>query len=401
MSGQMTARTIGTCSVLTALAATLAAQTPAPSPSPSPSPVAPAAETRLQVYGFLRTDAIYDDSRPDAAQTPLFIQSEREGAEDQANFTLHPRLSRLGVNFAGPSVERLGGAALGGRVEFDWQNGGRESRATPRFRHVFATLTWAGATLLLGSTSDVISPLVPAVNGDTVMWNAGNIGDRRPQVRLTVQPKAEKLQWSLSGALGLTGAVDQQDLDNDTVRDGEAAALPNIQGRFGLSHPLGKRRLAVGVWGHFARMKVASAVAGRTRWDGSGFGVDVELPLASRFTIRGEAWTGSTLSDFRGGIGQAVNRATGEEIGSRGGWVELGVDLTGAYTVWLGYAVDAPEEDDLFAGARSRNGAWSIVNRVALRPLVLGVDYLRWTTEYVGAPHGTDNRVNAYLIYSF
>lgn len=389
--------------LLSGLAATVTAQAP-PSPPSPPSP--PAAreiqigDTRVQLYGFMRMDAIYDDSRPDAAQTPSFILAEPEGSGDRANFTLHPRLSRLGLNFAGPSLGSST-AKLGGKLELDWQNGGRESRAIPRFRHVYMTVAWPRATLLLGSTWDLISPLFPSANGDTLMWNAGNIGDRRPQLRLTVQPKSDRLQWSAAVAAGLTGAVDQQDLDNDTFRDGEAAAVPNLQGRFGISYPAGKRRFSAGLSAHVAWMKVTTPIAGETDFDSHSVGADLELPLGTRVVVRGEAWTGRNMSDFRGGIAQAVNRTTGSEISSRGGWAEAGLDVAKAYTLSVGYTVDTPDRDDLPSGGRSRNGAWYVANRWSVKPLVLGADYLRWTTEYADGPKGTDNRVNAYAIFNF
>lgn len=382
------------------LSAAVSAQSPSPSPSAGGREIQ-VGESRLQLYGFFRTDLVFDDSRPDASQGPLFILSERAGAENVENFTLHPRLSRLGVNVTGPAVAGLGGARPGAKLELDWQNGGRESRAIPRFRHVFTTLSWSATTLLLGSTFDVISPLLPSANADTVMWHAGNIGDRRPQIRLNVQPKAERLQWSAAAAAGLTGAVDQQDLDNDTVRDGEASAFPNLQARLGVSYPVGKRRLAVGISGHLAWMKVSAPVAGETDFDSRSLGADVELPLGSRLMVRGEAWAGRNMSDFRGGIAQAVNRGTGEEISSQGGWAEALFDVTGAWSVFMGYTIEAPDREDLPTGARSRNGAWYVGNRWAVRPVLFGADYLRWMTEYLGAPKGTDNRVNAYVVYSF
>jgi hypothetical protein len=390
---------------LSCITLSVAAQAPQPAlpeaPAPPPAREIQAGETRLQFYGFLRTDIIYDDSRPDSAQSPLFINSERPGAENQANFTLHPRLSRLGINFAGPSLAGIGGARLAGKLEIDFQNGGRESRATPRFRHAYATLAWPSVTLLVGNTWDLISPLFPSVNADTLMWNAGNIGDRRPQIRVTMQPHADKLQWSLAAAAGLTGAVDQQDLDNDTIRDGEAAGVPNLQGRAGLSWPVGSRRAGVGLSTHWARMKVSTPIGGNTEFDSHSLGADLEFPLGRRAMLRGEAWTGENLSDFRGGIGQAVNRTTGETIASSGGWTELAFDVTSRYAASVGYTVDTPRREDLPAGARSRNGAWFITNRWTVKPVVVGIDYLHWTTEYLGLPEGTDNRFNAYVVYSF
>lgn len=386
------------CLLLSMWSATVAAQAP---PSAPPVRELQVGDSRLQFYGFFRTDVIVDDSRPDAFQTPLFVLSEPATATDLANFTLHPRLTKLGLSLAGPALEPLGGARLGGRLEFDFQNAGRESRAIPRYRQAYFTLAWSTITLLFGQTADVISPLFPSANADTLMWNAGNLGDRRPQIRLTVQRGINKLQWSIAAGAGLTGAVDAQDLDNDTIRDGEAAAVPNVQGRVALSYPSGTRPVAVGIWAHAARQQVSVPIAGQREFASHALGVDYEVPLGRRSILRGEVWTGRNLSDVRGGIGQGVNRLTGREISSRGGWTELGIDVTVHHSLVAGFTVDTPHEEDLAIGGRRRNGSWFVVNRWTIRPVTLGVDYLRWTTKYLGAPEGTDNRVNAYFLYSF
>lgn len=368
-------------------------------------PVAAMADTSegpLEVYGQIRADVIYDDSRTNAAQTPTFILSEAPGEEDRSSFTMHPRLSRLGVTFNGPVLERLAGASVSGRLELDFQNGGRESRAVPRYRHAFVNLSWSAFSVLIGQTSDTISPLYPAANGDTLMWNAGNLGDRRMQVRLTYQSQGEDLRWSMAGAFGLSGAVDQQDLDADGVRDGEAAGRPNLQSRIGLSYPIGARRLSLGLWGSSSTEELSEPIAGRASFDGRAIGIDFEVPLGARLLARGEGWKGRNLSDVRGGIGQAVNPLTGEEIDSRGGWVEVGGDFTPTYQAFLGYTLDKPDDGHVPAGGRTRNTAVYLANRFTLSSdFTIGIDVLRWRTEYQGLPEGSDNRLNAYLIYTF
>jgi hypothetical protein len=387
--------------LLTLGSSTAAAQTQPPAEAPPPKEVQPT-ETRLRFYGFVRHDVIVDDSRMDSAQSPLFVLSEADGTENRHHFTMHPRLTRFGIDLFGPQLPPAGHARLGGRIELDFQNGGRESRAIPRFRHAYLTLTWRNTSVLAGQTSDLISPLFPSVNNDTLMWAAGNLGDRRGQIRGTFQSTGPRLQVSLAGSLGLTGAVDQLDLDENGIRDGEASGLPNVQGRAGLTYPAGGRRFALGLWAHRGEMETTTAIAGRTDFSSQAVGLDAELPLGRRFVARGEAWTGRNLSDIRGGIGQAVNRTTGRGIQSRGGWAEVGGDVTTRYSVFAGITAEAPDEDDVPQGGRTRNGAWYIVNRVSAgRPFVVGADYLRWRTEYAGLPDGTDNRVNAYVIFNF
>ncbi len=379
---------------------------------PPPEPPAPAkemaagSESRLRFYGFARLDGIVDDSRPDAFQTPFFILSEdsRATPRDAGNFTLHPRLTRLGLDVAGPALPPLGGAALTGRIEVDFQNGGRESRGVPRFRHLFLKLAWGDNSLLAGQTSDIVSPLFPTVNSDTLMWNAGNLGDRRAQLRFAHEPKGDGVRASWAVGLGLTGAVDSKDLDNDGVRDGEASSRPHFQGRVGISVPVGgeDRRLEIGLSGHLAREETTRPVGRETEFDGSSLGLDFRLPVGPRLTLQGEAWRGENLSDVRGGIAQGVNATTGEEIESEGGWIEVGLQATPRYAVYAGVTRDDPEEGDLAAQGRTRNGAWYLVNRFKpARAFTVGLDYLDWTTEYLGLARGEDNRFNVYLIYDF
>ena len=55
--------------------------------------------SQIGFYGFVRIDAIFDDSRPDAFQTPTYILPEPPGEPSNGNLTMHPRLSRFGMNF--------------------------------------------------------------------------------------------------------------------------------------------------------------------------------------------------------------------------------------------------------------------------------------------------------------
>jgi hypothetical protein len=257
-------------------------------------------------------------------------------------------------------------------------------------------MTWGAHSLLAGQTWDVISPLFPTVNGDTLMWNAGNMGDRRPQVRYGYEPATGV---NLRASVGLTGAIDNQDADNNGAADGEASQMPNIQGRVGFNSANGK--VFAGASGHYARMHTDSAVAGRTDFDSHSYGGDVDLRFTSQVTVRAEVWRGKNLSDFRGGIGQSFNASTGEEIKSVGGWVEVAL-RSGPYGFSTGYTTDDPEDGLVPTGGAIGNSAWYVTNQIRIAaPVVLGIDYLYWRTSFKAASQGTDNRVNAYLTYTY
>ena len=362
---------------------------------------------KIKFYGFLRLDMIFDSQRPNNSQTILFITSPdpRTGNTSNGDIAIHPRLTRFGIDYTGPRVSRLGDAKLSGKVEVDFQNGGSESRQLIRLRHGYAKLDWKQVSLLVGQTWDAVSPLFPTVNNDTLQWNAGNVGDRRPQLRLTYEPKlSEKAQLSFTGGVGLTGAIDALDLDVNGVRDGEESARPNMQGRIGFSYPLvgSGQRLSVGMSGFYGFLKTARAVVGRTSFHSQLTNIDFTLPLHTRVVFRGEGWWGRNLSDVRGGAGQGINLATGREIRGRGGWAETNLKLTSYFTVSPGFSVDDPVDVDVPANGRTRNGAFFVSNRFAPNnTFLIGADYLRWKTNFKGLQSGIDNRVNIFLQYNF
>src|SRR5437588_1065222 len=166
--------------------------------------------SKLKFYGFLRVDLDIDSQRANSTQAPLFITSPdpAAGGASIGEFSMHPRLTRFGIDFSGPRIEALGDAKLSGKLETDFENGGSESRQIIRIRHAYLKLDWKEFSILGGQTWDIVSPLFPTVNNDTVQWNAGNVGDRRPQVRAAYEPKLGEGKLSIIRGVGLTGEID-------------------------------------------------------------------------------------------------------------------------------------------------------------------------------------------------
>lgn len=362
---------------------------------------------KIKLYGFLRLDLLFDSQRPNSAQTILFVTSPDPRARNTAggDFTMHPRLTRFGIDYVGPRINKLGDAKLSGKLEVDFQNGGSESRQAIRLRHGFFKLDWKEVSLLAGQTWDIVSPLFPTVNNDTLQWNAGNVGDRRPQLRVAYEPGVgEKAKLSFTGGIGLTGAIDALDLDANGVRDGEESARPDVQGRAGISYPSAAKgqRVSFGVSGLYGFLKTASAVAGRTSFRSQLVNLDFTLPLHDRLALRGEGWWGRNMSDARGGAGQGINAATGREIRGRGGWAEANLKISRYLSTSPGFSTDDPFDGDIPAGGRTRNRALFVANRITPGGnFLVGADYLRWRTDYKGFRRGVDNRVNIFLQYGF
>ena len=360
---------------------------------------------KIKLYGFLRLDMDFDRQHPNNTQIPFFITSPdvRANGTTNGDYSIHPRLTRLGIDYTGPQIAKLGNARLSGKLETDFENGGSESRQIIRIRHAYLRLDWKEASLLAGQTWDIVSPLFPTVNNDSLMWTAGNVGDRRPQLRAAYEPRVGRGKFSFVGGIGLTGAIDAQDLDANGFRDGEESSPPDMQGRIGYSHPLGKDRTAsIGLSGFYGFEKTARPVAGRTRFQPQLFNLDFTIPLASRLSFRGEGWWGRNMSDIRGGAGQGINVSTGREIRGRGGWSEANIKLSRYFSLNPGFTTDDPVDTDLPNGGRTRNRAYYFANRITPGGnFLIGADYLYWLTDYKGLQRGVDHRINIFLQYNF
>jgi hypothetical protein len=371
----------------------------------------------ISLYGFLRIDAIWDDSRMQNHQYAMWVLPEDPivGLKDNSHLTIHPRVTRFGINVGSMSLSET--VTISGKIEVDFQAGGPESRAGLRMRHAYFEIKRGALTFLGGQTWHLLSPLYPEVHTDGVLWNAGNLGDRSPQLRLTLAPKTEKGFVSAAVALGQTDAVGALDLDKNGLLDGSSSALPYVQARLGMEQTLyAGRPIKAGVWGHYSRDETDEPVAGQTGWDSWSAGFDLSIPLTSRVAVEGEAWAGSNLADVRGGIGQNINGISGEAVKSKGGWAQIATKPTDKTQLYIGMSIDDPKDDTVpsyeeieeadLDPASATGRTYNQVAFVSARyrpwaPFQVACEYYYWVTEYKGLEKGTDNRVDLHFSYFF
>lgn len=343
----------------------------------------------LQLYGFARLDAIYDDNQAGLDEL-LGYAASRDVAAESDDFYLHPKLTRLGADLIGPSIDSLGGAEVTGKVEIDFyrQFQSSESRDEFRMRHAWLKLTWDDWFVMGGQTFDTISPLYPTVNPDAGSWGIGNLGDRRPQFIVGYTPSLGEGKLSLVGSVGQSGANSSSQGDDNA----------NYQGRISYKHPMLGSNLEVGLWGHYAD---------EDGFDSEAYGMDLTLPLTSALTLQGEVWAGQNLDDVRGGVWQSGVNLLGNEIASEGGWIELMWKLNARISAHVGYMVDNPDDGDLsdFSVnpnlARAKNEAFYGALHFNFDPFAFGFDYIRLDTDYIGASSGSLNRFQSYIQYNF
>jgi len=99
----------------------------------------------------------------------------------------------------------------------------------------------------------------------------------------------------------------------------------------------------------------------QTPVDSWGVAVDYSLPVTSRFTLSGEAFTGRALGIFSVNAGQAILPVgtVGEHgVLSYGGWTQAQFNVNPKWQVNLAYGIDLANVRQLRTGDRSKNQSY-------------------------------------------
>jgi hypothetical protein len=344
---------------------------PAQAPKPAPPPPAPAVTSQnkfpLTVYGTLLWNSFYNTSPANIEDVPLF--NAARGSDPLENFGMTARQTRVGMRYQGPQI---GGARLGGQVEFDLF-GGKAALANGmnmdlfRLRLAFGRLDWQNFSLEAGQDWAVFAPLNPTSLASFAipsMSGSGNLWIRTPQLRAELRGDVTdktRFQWQVAA---LDPNVGDYPIAFATVRTpgiGEHGRAPAAETRLGLITKMDGRELAVGLSSHYGRGRNVGTIAGQRverSVDSWGVALDYNLPLHSRFALSGEILTGRALGLFTGGIGQTVLPVgtPGEHgLETHGGWMQAQINFNPKWQTNLVYGIDIPDVAELTAGARAKN----------------------------------------------
>lgn len=360
----------------------------------------------VTLYGFLRLDLYYDTARANSATVPVRVIAEdgvAAGPNDN-ELAFDPRLTRIGLEF---NLGKVMDADATGKLETDFANfpsGGSESRATPRIRLAYFQVETAKWWLRMGQDWDVASPLLPTANSETLMWNAGNPGDRRPQIRWFYKGSGSV---TVDTAIGFGGAVNMQDLDagappfTTTQIDGFDAGWPNVEARVAWTSS-GDRKVVIGIWGYVGGIETDTAFGGDTHFLAAMAGADFTVPIGAKLIVRGEVWWAQAGGDIRANAGQTINTATGDEIDGWGGWLELKILPNERWSFHIGGSIDDPDNGNLPAGGIDLNfTVYSGVVRHWTRTFKTGFDVVFWETQYANDTLGNMLRFNFYGQFDF
>ena len=309
------------------------------------------------------------------------------------------------MKIAGPETD---GMKASGLVEFDFYGGTAENKPEPMLRHAYAKLEWPEKrfSIIAGQTSDVISPLNPSTLNYSVMWWSGNIGYRRPQVRLTKDIALNKeTDLRLEGAI--TRTIGDDELSTTAgAKSGEDSGYPTIQGRAAVTVPsFGPKPATFGFSGHWGEEEYGS-----TDFATWSLNVDAMQSVNDWLTIKGEAFVGENLDAYLGGIGQGV-RMSGttpvNKISSVGGWIAANIKKGKKWQFNVGAGLDDVENSDVAStgtgeGDRTLNS--SIFGNAVYtinKHTRVGLEVSQWHTERNGQPDADNLRIQSSLIYKF
>ena len=358
--------------------------------------------------GYFKTDFAYDQTRVNSGNYALYIV-ERNPIDSPDNdvLSITARESRFGLDF----MWTEGDTRTDARVEIDFYGLGAapaslnsmENKAAPMLRHAYVKLTKKQWSLLAGQTSDIISPLVPKTANYSVLWDQGNIGYRRPQVRLSA--------WgdlSDNGKITAAGGIFRTlggDIDGDKIDDGADSGIPTFQGRLAISSKVREKgTMELGVSGHYGTENFFSGRTSKSvdSWSGN---VDFRYTPCERWEFMAELFAGDNLGAYLGGVGQTLNPMH-TEIGSKGGWTELSFRATKGLWLNAGYGIDNPDEDDFlipideanvrsFIGKNSSLFASVMYDLTSTVTAMFELSQLKTTYEYrwmAGDEIGADNK---------
>ncbi len=361
----------------------------------------------IQLYGRLKLDAAYDSSRTDVGNFARWVGPENMNPNDE-QFNMTANETRLGMLINGPDDGNL---KTSGRVELDFYGGGDENKSHLMMRHAYLKMDWPKKrfNIIAGQTSDVISPLVPSTLNYSVCWWVGNIGYRRPQIRLTkVYTVKKNIDLKLEGAVARTiGRMDAVAAPNGT-ESGEDAGFPSLQGRASATLPIfSEKQTTVGVSGHWGREEYDITITGSNKkFSTWSVNLDLTQPVNDKCTIKAEVFTGENLNAYLGGIGQGVTTAAGinqyEEIGSNGGWIAASLGPWNKFSYNIGVGMDDVKKGNVQVGNRTMNRC-VFANAVyaANKHTDIGFELSHWRTEYYGNGDGESMRAQLSFIYKF
>ncbi len=328
----------------------------------------------LTIYGYIKADASYDTANMPTGDYAGYVE---QGTENDGQFNVTARQTRLGMKIAGPESDSV---KTSGLVEVDFYSGATANSSQPRMRHAYVNvdLPEQDLSVRFGQTSDVISPLVPTTINYLVAWKQGDIGFRRNQFRVT-----KGFNVGESNRLLMVAAATRS-------TGSESVGRPGVQARVGYTfNGIGGNKTTVGVSGHTAPTDGLLS--------SNSINADLVLPLTSSVTLKAEYYSGRNLGKYLGGV------ATGpSDLETTGFWAALGYKANPTWSFNGGYSMDDPELEDINTGGKTTNATlWTNANYAIDSATTVGLEVAEHTTGYKDADDEKGTRFQLAFTFKF
>ena len=191
---------------------------------------------------------------------------------------------------------------------------------------------------------------------------------------------------------------------------GELGRLPAVESRFAYSVPAFDRTATVGLsatWNTAKNTGTVGTVPVALNFESWGVAADFDIPVAKRIELTGEVFGGHALGIFSGGISQtlaAVGQPGDRGIGSRGGWMQLQLNLSKKWQSNTAYGIDSPDLHNLITGSRSKNQTYMSNLMYLVSPNVtFALEWRRFLTNYRNQLllNNIGNQYNLAVAYTF
>lgn len=356
----------------------------------------------LEFTGRALMHVVRNDARVNNVDVPIFARPD-SGTGPQGGMAMTIRQTTLGLAF---TASDIAGGTFHGDIDADFYGGQQPSsggRTFPlvRLRTARGTLSWNNGFVMAGQEQPLITNLDPvslASVGVPGFTAAGNLWLWLPQIRGGVHTSG-RVRFGLEAAVLAPTSGEPAGLFDTQFDAAERTDTPHLQGQLRMEWGEDERRGFVTAGYHTGKVADATDVE-RTS---EAIAATVKLPIGSRLELRGEFFDGQLLRGLGGGgIGQGLGPG-GVPVRTQGLWAQLNVQASTRVLLGLGGGYDDPEDADLAAGARVHNSvAEAHLHWRPAGPIVLGLEWRRLATEYLGVGTATNtNHLNLAFGFEF
>lgn len=304
-------------------------QPKAAAPAAAAAEVKTSSKYKLDFYGKIKFDAIYDTID---MGTDEFIRYIPKAAKTEDKTTFNIRETRVGIAIEGPSYE---GWTPRGRFETDFYGSDGDSRnGALRTRLAYIDFAKGGTSVRIGQDWNKIASLNPTVLDFAIMGFNGNLWERMPQI--TVQQKFD------GGIEGLITVYRARWKDDDDAGVDTQINMPWIGARVGYNGKLldAEKNAWVALGAAFR-----SGEANDNDVTPYVTALEVQIPY-SYIEFRGEAYMGQGIGFDYFHKGGAYN-SNGNAILTKGGFAQLSAKPMKDLLCTIGYGIDDPKDSDV------------------------------------------------------